>query len=419
MFAALAKKNYTLLWLGQVVSMIGDWFLVVALPFYIYQLTGSVLQTGIMYIVELLPRVLLGPVVGVFLDRWDKRKIMMITDLLRAVILLLMLLVRSADFVWIIYVVTILQAVMAQLFVPASMALIPMLVEKEQLIGANALSSFSESVTRLIGPPLGGAMLALLGLSGVVIADSVTYLFSACCIMLMAVQSTSKGQEAVVASGNALKRLWSELLEGLVAIKQSKVVVGIFVIMGIMMVGQGLMNVMLVPFIEQMLHADAMAFSWLLTAQGAGTLLGALLVSTLTKKVKPVILVSLGLISTGCTMLLLAFFPNLWLALGAIAIIGVLLAGCMVSIQTLLQISVDERYRGRVFSSFETIISLTMLVGLLASSGIGDRVGPAPLIAANGALAVIAALVSLWLLRSARFSEEATLSGAERVPVVE
>lgn len=88
MFAVLGQRNFALLWVGQVVSLIGDWVLLIALPFYVYALTGSVLATGAMFIAETLPRLVLGSLAGVFVDRWDRRWTMIVADVLRALILL-------------------------------------------------------------------------------------------------------------------------------------------------------------------------------------------------------------------------------------------------------------------------------------------------------------------------------------------
>src|SRR3954470_24713059 len=105
MLAVLRRRNFAMLWLGQLVSQIGDMVLIIALPFYVYQLTGSLFQTGLMYIVETLPRILLGSLAGVFVDRWDRRWTMIASDLGRAGVLLLLLLVRDPSSLWLVYAV--------------------------------------------------------------------------------------------------------------------------------------------------------------------------------------------------------------------------------------------------------------------------------------------------------------------------
>ena len=147
MFAALRKRNFALLWIGQFVSLAGDYMLYVALPFYVFQLTGSVLQTGTMFVAETLPRILFGSFAGVFVDRWNRRWTMIVSDVTRTVILLLLLFVHSQNLLWLVYVVTILQATISQFFTPAVGALTPLLVDEQQLLAANSLESFSRSPT--------------------------------------------------------------------------------------------------------------------------------------------------------------------------------------------------------------------------------------------------------------------------------
>ncbi|GHO69895.1 hypothetical protein KSC_087870 [Ktedonobacter sp. SOSP1-52] len=123
---------------------------------------------------------------------------MLTADLLRTTVLFLMLLVHSADLLWLIYVTLAAQATISQFFTPASMALIPSLIEKEHLLTANSLSSLGQAVTRLIGPLLGGVLFTVLGLTGSVLADSATYVFSAVMLLLIALPalaSLSAGAE--------------------------------------------------------------------------------------------------------------------------------------------------------------------------------------------------------------------------------
>ena len=110
MLAVLRRRDFVLLWLGQLVSVVGDWILLIALPFFVYQETGSVLATGALFATETLPRLLLGSVAGVFVDRWDRRRTMVVADLLRAAALLPLLLVPLADWLWVVYPIGLLEA---------------------------------------------------------------------------------------------------------------------------------------------------------------------------------------------------------------------------------------------------------------------------------------------------------------------
>ena len=125
MFGLLRQRNFSLLWFGQLLSLVGDWVLLVALPFYVYDLTGSALLTGVMWMVESLPRLLLGSLAGVFVDRWDRRRTMIVADLTRALIPLPLLLVPTREWPWVIYVVAILESVISQFWVHAKAAITP------------------------------------------------------------------------------------------------------------------------------------------------------------------------------------------------------------------------------------------------------------------------------------------------------
>jgi MFS family permease len=185
MLAVLRQRNFALLWAGGLISMLGDWLLFIALPFYIYDLTGSALATGAMFIAETLPILLFGSIGGVFADRWDRKKTMIVADLLRAALLLLLLAVRTPEWLWVIYLVAFVQSSVGQFFNPAKGALIPQLVDEPQLMPANSLNSLGVELTRLIGAPLGGALMALMGLPSVVIVDCVSFVVSALLIGLI------------------------------------------------------------------------------------------------------------------------------------------------------------------------------------------------------------------------------------------
>src|SRR5215467_9863466 len=175
MIKALRQRDFALLWLGGLISLAGDWILAVGLPIYVFLLTHSVLATGLAFLVSRLPAIVLGSVAGVFVDRWDRKRTMVIANILLAVTLLPLLLVRSAEQVWIVYAVSAVESVLEQFVGPAQNALIPALVTEERLVAANSLNSLSSNLARLGGPALGGVVAAVWGLWGIVLGDAVSY----------------------------------------------------------------------------------------------------------------------------------------------------------------------------------------------------------------------------------------------------
>src|SRR5215469_10845342 len=179
MIATLRKRNFALLWLATLISRAGDWVLLVGLPIYVYVLTHSVLAISITLVAAFLPQIALGSVAGVLVDRWDRKQIMVISNLLLALALLPLLLVRTPDRVWIIYVVAFVETSLEQFFTPAENALLPALVGEEHLVPANSLNSLVQNLSRLLGPALGGLVAAAFGLLGIVVADALSFVLAA------------------------------------------------------------------------------------------------------------------------------------------------------------------------------------------------------------------------------------------------
>src|SRR5215213_3208001 len=189
MLELLRTRNFTFLWLGGLVSLIGDWALVVAFPFEVYRRTGSTLATAGILVASLLPAFLFGSAAGVFVDRWDRRRLMIVVNVALAAALLPLLAVDALG-IWIVYAVLVAAKLLEQLFVPAEVALLPRLVRDDQLVAANSMSSLNRNLARLIGPMIGGLVVALGGVAAVVVVDVATFLVAA---LLIALISRSAG----------------------------------------------------------------------------------------------------------------------------------------------------------------------------------------------------------------------------------
>src|SRR3990170_1785222 len=140
MLAVLRQRDYALLWFGGFISMLGDFVLFVAVPYEIYRMTGSTVAMAGMSLAFLIPNILLGSVAGVYVDRWDRRRLMIVVNLLQALTLLPLLLVGQLG-LWVVYAVLVVESCVSQLFNPARVALMPSLLAggKEELLTANAL----------------------------------------------------------------------------------------------------------------------------------------------------------------------------------------------------------------------------------------------------------------------------------------
>src|SRR5215208_3005635 len=361
MIQVLRQRNFVLLWFAGLISMIGDWVLFIALPIHTYTLTHSSLATGIMFMAGTLPRIVVGSLAGVFVDRWDRRQTMVIADFSRMILLLLLLLVRSSESIWIVYVVAFLQATISQFFGPAENALLPELVDESDLVPANSLNALNNNLARLGGPALGGLLLGSFGFHNVVLIDSISFLLSGLMIAWI-VQPSLVSAKADQPNRVLQTRVWQDWLSGLRFIWGNSIISVIFLMMGIAGIAEGFFNVMFVIFVRQKLGGGALEYGWLTSAQAIGGLIGGLIVGWIGHRIRANRLIGV-LALNGVLILIIANLPSLPVALIAILLAGIPIVSYSVGRDTLLQRNVEDRYRGRVFGALGTSMAIFVLLG--------------------------------------------------------
>ncbi len=402
MFATLRQRNFALLWFGGLISIAGNWMLSVALPIYIYQLTGSILATGIMFMARMVPSLILGSLAGVFVDRWDRKHTMVICNLLMALGLLPLLAVRSPGDVWIAYIVMAVQATIGMFFDPAEHALLPRLVDERHLVDANALNSLNNNLARLIGPPLGGLLAVLLGLTSVVLLDAATFLVAAGLIALISASARPLRTEDASNTPVSLAAVWQEWLAGLRLIRRERVLTIVFALMAITSVGEGVMGGVFFAFVADVLGGGAAEIGWLMGAQAVGGLLGGLIVGPVSRRLPLHRMLGLSCIAFGLIDLMIFNYPLLLPSIvpGIILfiLVGVPGVGAMTGINTLLQTAVADAYRGRVFGALNTTSTLLRLTGTALAGALAGRLGIVTLLNIQGGGYVVAGLLALMLL---------------------
>src|ERR1041384_5483770 len=202
------RPKFRSLWLAQVISLTGDWFNTIASVIIVNRYAASGLAIGSLFIARALPPFLLGPVAGVVADRFDRRKILILSDLLRAGIVICFLLVDRPDRLWLLYVLTVLQFSVSAFIEPARAALVPGLVESDELLTANTLSSITWSAMLTLGGAIGGLTASLFGVRVSLMVDSASFLVSA--LLVLSITGQFHG-EAV----HALESGWQNFVDGL------------------------------------------------------------------------------------------------------------------------------------------------------------------------------------------------------------
>ncbi len=408
MITVLRRRNYGLLWVAQLISMIGDWAIFAALPFYVYDLTGSVTATGVMFMIQVVPPLVFGSFAGVFVDRWDRRWTMIGSSLFRGAVLVILLGVRSADMIWLVYLAGFLESTASQFFGPANNALLPTLVEEDQLITANSLDSLGENGARLIGPALGGVLLASIGLQGVILFDIGSYLLAAILIYFIRVpvEGAAEAPADDSSASNALSEFWSEFASGLKLVARKPALSRIFLVLGVAALGDSILTVLLVPFFQDVVGVGSTEFGIVLTARGLAGILGGIAVGAIGSKFKPEHLISFGLIGTGAALVALVFWPVFTISLLIMILISVPLMAWLISSQTWMQAHAPGEYRGRVFGAYGTLSALLMLVGMAFASGLGDTLGISNTGYFGGGIYILSGLLALALLPGVNSSVE-------------
>lgn len=410
---ALAKnRNYTLLWFAQLVSMLGDWALFAALPFFIYKLTGSVLATGTMFMIQVIPPLVFGTVAGVFVDRWDHRWTMIGSSLFRGAVLVILLGVRSADMIWLVYLAGFLESTASQFFGPANNALLPTLVREDQLLSANSLDSLGENSARLIGPALGGFLLASVGLNAVVLMDIFTYLAAALLMFFIHTKTSQPGlSEGTKASASrSFSDFFIELTNGISFVLKSKPLSSIFLVIGIAFLADSILTVMYVAFFQDVVGVGSAEFGIALTVRGVAGILGGIIIGAVGNKFKPIHLISFGLIGTGIGVVAMVLWPVFALSLLILVLLSVPIMAWLLSCRTWIQSNAPDAYRGRVFGVLETFNAILMLVGMGFASGFGDTIGISTTIYISAGIYIISGIVAAVLLQGTDITPEDSLA---------
>ncbi len=355
---------------GGLLSVAGDWMLLTALPFYVLVLTGSTAATGAMFVAFALPRVLFSLIGGWLTDRFDRRLLMIVCDVSRAVLLLPLLLVTSADQLWLVLTVTVVQSTVGQVFMPARNAALPALVPKDLRVTANSMDALVMGVTRLLGPVVGGALLAGLGIRAVVLIDAATFLLSALLIASIRIPRPRRPGHSA-----RPRRLVADLSAGLRLCWVRPGPRAVLATSAIVMLGYGLTTALGVVFVRVVLSGTAADFGWMMAAQGVGLTVGGLVVSRAGQRIPYRWLFVGGLLLTGLSFLAMFESRQLAPAFAFAVVSGIGLASWMVGERTILQRGIPAASLGVAFGAYNTLNSVVALCGTALAGALASAIG--------------------------------------------
>ncbi|MGJ4844319.1 MFS transporter [Leifsonia sp. Le1] len=395
----LLRRDFALVWASSFISDTGDWLLMIALPLFAFAVTGSALGASTVFLAELVPMLVLGSFLGVLVDRWDHRRTMIVANLLQGA-LLLPLLAASADRMWIVYVVAALEACLGAIVNPAKQALVPRLVDDDQLGQGNALMAVSDNLARLIGSPLGGLAFVLVGLPGVVVVDAASYLVSAGLVALSRPRASTAGD----ADHPPLPRVHflRQWLDGLSTIRRVRPLGAVTAITTLGQFAQGIFLVLFIVYVTDRLGANGTEVGLLRGVQAIGGVIGGLLSGVLLRRFAPRILVGAGYLVFGAISLLTwNLYPvttAVGVYVGLFIAVGIPAVATTTGLITIVQRVTPPEALGRVFASVTTFGGAAQGAGLLVAGFLAEHFDVVAILNGQALVYIACGLLGLALL---------------------
>jgi DHA3 family macrolide efflux protein-like MFS transporter len=394
--------SFSALWSGQLISLFGDRLNQVALVTVVAISTGSALATGLVFFVATLPNLILSPIAGTFVDRWDRKEVMVVSDILRAAIVLV-LPVAAVTNVVLVYPLIFLVTTISVFFRPARVAILPRIVPEEDLLSANSAMWVGETIADVIGYPLAGVFVFLLG-SAVPLAfwvDSATYLASAALIGTIVVNAAP----VRAAASQAREGFVAELSAGWQFLRHETVLLANTLQGAAGQFSLGIFIALTPSFVQSTFNNSGFgwqaAYGFLETGIGLGNLVGGFAIGLIGTRFAKGRMVIAGYVALGLLMFLFALSGNLAVAIGLTFGQGVANMVFVIPSQTLFQERTPSDLMGRVVGLRFALVFGSMTVAMLLGSIFGQIVGPGPVIAVFG-LTTVAAGLAGWFVPAVR-----------------
>ena len=363
----LRIRNFLLLWTGQAVSYLGDQFHYIAIMgLLLYEYNVSAVEVGTLLVALSAPSLIIGPIAGVYVDRWSRKWVMIFSDIIRGI---LVILIPFTTGLWQIYVIMFLVSSVSRFFFPAYTSTVPNIVHKEQLLVANSLSQTTFNITLVVGPATGALMIGIMGYTAAFFIDGLTFFFSA--LMILRIHLL---EEKKIGKGG-IKEVFTQMKEGFVLIRGTKPVLFVISVFSGIMFFIGGINVLLLIFVRDVLGMEIMHLGVLSGFQGAGMILGALAVGFIGGRFQKRSLMLVGTFFVGIFLAVFGVNPYMLVSYGLMLLIGVSVSTLNIPATTLLQEVIPDEIRGRVFGVQGTLIQTFTILSIGWESAVANIIG--------------------------------------------
>ncbi|MET3808158.1 MFS family permease [Nakamurella sp. UYEF19] len=367
----LEIPGFRKLWSGGLLSLVGTHMQFVALPFFVFDMTGSTFATAVTAAGQAIPAMFLGPLAGALADLRDTRRVLITANALLCLVTLAFCLSPLAPW-WVMVLIAFLQAVLGQLVEPAEVVMVVSLVPAQRLPAANSMLGANVSLARLVGPTAGGALYAVAGLPAVAVLNAIS--FAAAGVLVSQIQRVdARPAQPVLVPRPRLTSGWTE---GWTAIGKQPMLRALLVVSALTGLGEGCVSALIAPYVGEVFGGSS-ALGLLMSCQAVGGLIGALVMIRMTRPDLMPRTLGWAAVSGGLLLSVMItyplFYPPLYPALMLITAAGLPFAAVAAARLTLLQTLTEPTSRGRVFGVFSGITGTVQLSGILLSGYLADR----------------------------------------------
>jgi MFS family permease len=396
----VSNRAFTRFWSAGLCFLLAWWALHAVMLIHVFALTGSPFATGLIPVFASLPGIVLGPIAGVLVDRWNRKQVMIWSALALAGLLVLTLPLASDVDVPVLYAIIFIQAMVMTFFSPAENALLPTLVHDEALTTANSLNALNDSLGRIVGPAVGAWILVQYGFAATLVACALLYLAGWTLLIGLRDQRQHAPNPSVPGMPALVGSFWASFVEGLRVVQARTSLVLAVAIFGLYMVADVPLSAILSAFMIDSVGVSPEVFGTLMSVRGVTGLLGGLLVVFLSRRVHEARLLIGGLLLYGASILTMGVANSVIVAVLVLIPIGPAAAAIQTGLFTMLQKESPPGMRGRVFALTGTVNGLITLVASIEAGGLGETFGTRIVVIASGCLHILPLLLTVTLIRA-------------------
>ena len=389
-FAVFRNRSFSLMWVGQLVSTFGDSLTQLAAGILVFRLTGSALIVGLMFAVTSLPSLLFGLVAGVYVDRWNRKKILVISCFLQALLVALIPVMLPFSVAW-LYVLVALSSTVRQFFTPAHDSVLPEVADDAALEAANSMMNISATASSVLGFAAAGLLASQISLNWVFLLDALTFVIAGSFLLGITVPHHDPGD------ADEVRTILGDIQSGMTHLFGTPVLRAILLLGLSFGIALSTFNTLNLPFVlSQLRGGSEVVFGIQEGVMSVGFVLGSLLMASFASRLTPRLWMVVSLLGMGSLTFVYAFGNSIPLAAIIVGLTGFFNAPILIAIKTIFQRKTPAALRGRVLGAYYVGVETVWLVGALVG-GLGDLLGIRMLIAVVGVVTLAAGVMAAVL----------------------